>query len=177
MLDALTRAENGIFPSASEEPPLGVSLQASWNSHPQDSAHNCFIILMIANVFRTLLGAPGIATRNKKPLGAPGHTTRSKNATINVSTKPNLTANTWKHDHRDSDYRVTFTGYGMVYPELFVLWVGPDSVSVLKRTTPIISNHGVPQPSMMRESNHSAPWHHICCHQHGCIILLGCQLH
>ena len=27
---------------------------------------------------RTLLGAPGIATRNKKLLGAPGRTTRSK---------------------------------------------------------------------------------------------------
>ena len=31
---------------------------------------------------RTLLGAPGIATRNKKLLGAPGLTTRSKDATI-----------------------------------------------------------------------------------------------
>ena len=30
---------------------------------------------------RTLLGAPGIATRNKKLLGAPGIVTRSKDAT------------------------------------------------------------------------------------------------
>ena len=30
---------------------------------------------------RTLLGAPGIATRNKKLLRAPGLTTRSKDAT------------------------------------------------------------------------------------------------
>ena len=30
---------------------------------------------------RTLLGAPGIATRSKKLLGAPGRTTRSKKAT------------------------------------------------------------------------------------------------
>ena len=29
----------------------------------------------------TLLGAPGVATRNKKLLGAPGLTTRSKDAT------------------------------------------------------------------------------------------------
>ena len=30
---------------------------------------------------RTLVGAPGIATKNKKLLGAPGLTTRSKDAT------------------------------------------------------------------------------------------------
>ena len=29
----------------------------------------------------TLLGAPGITTRNKKLLGSPGRTTRSKDAT------------------------------------------------------------------------------------------------
>ena len=30
---------------------------------------------------RTLLGAPGLTTRNKKLLGAPGSATRSKDAT------------------------------------------------------------------------------------------------
>ena len=33
------------------------------------------------NLKRQLLGAPGIATSNKKLLGAPGLTTRSKDAT------------------------------------------------------------------------------------------------
>ena len=39
---------------------------------------------------RTLLGAPGLTTRNKKLLGAPGRTTRSKNATrgFSVTTHP-----------------------------------------------------------------------------------------
>ena len=41
---------------------------------------------------RTLLGAPGIATRNKKLLGAPGLTTRSKDAAkIATSNKTSLT--------------------------------------------------------------------------------------
>ena len=44
---------------------------------------------------RTLLGAPGIATRSKKLLGAPGLTTRNKDATRKF-VRQNKQVDSWK---------------------------------------------------------------------------------
>ena len=74
----------GVFaftclPLCSSQIPKIVKTSAFFSDPPQ-LAQNLKVLMWLLGA-RTLLGAPGRTTRNKKLLGAPGIATRSKDAT------------------------------------------------------------------------------------------------